>query len=54
MNLASTTIFPATSLGVDMEMSLTLTMRRSLPSESKKVAISWKLPVTVMGMGMRA
>ena len=35
-------------------MSVTFTMRRMRPSASKKVAISWKLPVTVIGIGICA
>ena len=53
-NFPFRTTFPFTSFGESSAMSLTFTMRRMRPSESKKVAISWKFPVTVIGIGIFA
>ena len=51
MKVAFTSTLPLTSLGWSSTISLTLTMRRRRPTESKKVATSWKLPFTFIAMG---
>ena len=53
-NFPFRTTLPPVSLGASSEMLFTFTMRRRCASESKKVTISWKFPVTTIWMGTRA